>query len=97
MEKRETSDPNPETPESEQVIDYDQLAVEAKQTPDPFRIDLGTATNYVDLFVLVTLGQLLAEQNKPALKQCIDAKLQAIIDNPEFSVDTLIEKLNDTL
>ena len=98
-EERETTDPNPETAESEKVIDYDQLAKEkeAAKTPDPFRVDIGTATTYVDGLPLLLLGQLLAEQGKPALKQCMDAKLQAIIDNPEFSVDTLIEKLNDTL
>lgn len=98
-EERETTDPHPETPESEQVIDYDQLAKlkEAEETPDPFRVDIGTAAKYVDALPLLLLGQLLAEQGKPALKQCMDAKLQAIIDDPEFSVDTLIEKLNDTL
>lgn len=98
-EERETVDPIPETTESAQVIDYDQLeqVKEAETTADPFRIDLGTAPQYIDAFSLIYLGLLLADQGKPDLKQCVEAKLQAIIDDPEFSVDTLIEKLNDTL
>lgn len=94
-EERETVDPHPETENSAKVIDYNNQpkAVE----PDPFRFDFGKGNDYADPIVMQLMASYLAEKGQTALKDCLDAKLKAIADNAEFSVDTFIEKLNDTL
>lgn len=86
-EERETSDPYPKV----------EKAAEPSTASDPFRFEYGAGMEYADPLVMILMASYLSDKGQTALKDCLDAKIKAILDNPEFSVDTFIKKLNDTL
>ena len=87
-EERVTDDPFPNIQQEDST---------PQPVDDPFTFNLGAGSTYADPIVMILLSFYLADKGQNELKECLDAKLQTIIEDPEFSVTTFIEKLNETL